>query len=45
MNAALARQQAQKRRWFLALGAGVLLWLAVAWFVEPLFRWLGSFPA
>jgi PAS domain S-box-containing protein len=33
VNVVLARQQAQKRRWFLALGAGVLLWLAGYWFV------------
>ena len=29
----LARQQAQKRRWFAVLGACVLLWLIVSWFV------------
>ncbi|PIV88771.1 MAG: hypothetical protein COW48_04195, partial [Hydrogenophilales bacterium CG17_big_fil_post_rev_8_21_14_2_50_63_12] len=29
----LARQQARKRRWFAVLGACVLLWLIVSWFV------------
>ena len=33
MNLVLARQNIQKKRGFLALGGGVLLWLLVSWFV------------